>query len=81
MRSTNHLGEINHDRFSVTATNEDVEFVEVAVYESRMGEPDDKIHQFGVEFSRRRHLVDLTPLGPYSMSGGHALIDNFTHRG
>jgi hypothetical protein len=68
------LREINHDRFSVTATNEDVEFVEVTVYESRMREPDDEIHQLRVEFSRRRYLVDLTPF--YGMSGEYALIDS-----
>ncbi len=75
VRGTNHLREINHDRFAVTTANEDVEFVEVTVYESRMRETDDEIHQLGVEFSRRRHLVDLTPLRPCSMSGEHALID------
>ena len=62
---------------SITVVNENVEFVEVAMYESHMGELDDEIHQLGVEFSRRRHLVDLMPLRPYSMNGGHALINYF----
>jgi hypothetical protein len=69
VRSANHLREINDDRFAVIATNEDVEFVEVTVYESRMGEPDDEIHQLRVEFTRRRYMVDLTPLRPCYMSG------------
>jgi hypothetical protein len=56
------LGEIDHDRFAIPATDEDVEFVEIPVYESRMREPDNEIHQLRVEFTRRRHLVDLTPL-------------------
>ena len=55
------MGEINHDRFTVPGANEDVEFVEVPVYESRTREPDDEVHQLGVEFTRRRYLVDLTP--------------------
>ena len=62
VRGTNHLREINHDRFAVTAANEDIEFVKVTVYESRLCKPDDEVHQLGVEFTRRRHLVDLTPL-------------------
>lgn len=62
MKSTNHLREINHDGLPVTAANEDVEFIEVSVYESRMREPDDEIHQLRVQFSRRRYLVDLAPL-------------------
>jgi hypothetical protein len=61
MRRANHLREINHDRLAVAATNEDIEFVEITVYESRMGKPDDKVHQLGVEITRRRHLVDLAP--------------------
>jgi hypothetical protein len=70
------LGEINDDRFAVTAPNEDVEFVKVTVYESRMREPDNEIHQLRVEFSRRRYLVDLAPLRPFSMSGVYASIDS-----
>lgn len=62
VRGTNHLREINDNGFAVTAANEDVEFVEVTVYESRLCEPDDEVHQLRVEFTRRRHLVDLTPL-------------------
>ncbi len=73
MGGANHLGEINHDRFTVPGANEDVEFVEVPVYESRTREPDDEVHQLGVEFTRRRYLVDLTPLWPCYMSGGHAI--------
>lgn len=57
------MREINHNGFTVTVSNEDVEFVKVPVYESRMRESDDEIHQLRVEFARRRHLVDLTPLG------------------
>jgi hypothetical protein len=69
------LREVDDDRFAVTAPNEDVEFVEVTVYEPRMREPDDEVHQLRVEFTRRRHLVDLTPLRPCYISGEHALID------
>ncbi len=69
------MREINHDGFAVTPANEDVKFVEVTVYESRMREPDDEIHQLRVEFSRRRYLVDLAPLRPCSMSGEYALIE------
>jgi hypothetical protein len=76
MRSANHLREINDDRFAVTAANEDVKFVKVTVYESRMRKPDDEVHQLRVELSRRRYLVDLTPLRPCSMSGEYALIDS-----
>jgi hypothetical protein len=68
------LREIDDDRFAVTATDEDVEFVEVTMYESRVRKPDDEIHELRVEFTRRRHLVDLTPLRPYWISGEHALI-------
>jgi hypothetical protein len=70
------LREIDDDRFAITAANEDVKFVEVTVYESRMRKPDDEIHQLRVEFSRRRYLVDLAPLRPCCISGGYALIDN-----
>ena len=62
MRSANHLREINHDRFAVAATDEDIEFVEITVYESRMCEPDNKVHQLGVEMTRGRHLIDLAPI-------------------
>ena len=62
VRGTNHLREINDDRFAIIAANEDVEFVEVAMYEPRLREPDDKIHKLRVKFTRRRHGVDLTPL-------------------
>jgi hypothetical protein len=61
MRRANHLREINHDRLAVAATNEDIEFVEITVYESRMRKPDDKVHQSGVEITRRRHMVNLAP--------------------
>jgi hypothetical protein len=83
VRGANHLREINHDRFAVLAANEDVEFVEVTVYESRTRKPDDEVHQLRVEFTRRRHLVDLTPLRPCPVSGEHALIETefSTHRG
>jgi hypothetical protein len=57
------LREINHHGFAVAVTNEDVELVEVPVYESRMRESDDEVHQLRVEFAGRRYLVDLTPLG------------------
>jgi hypothetical protein len=83
VRGANHLREINHDRFAVLATNEDVEFVKVTVYESRMRKPDDEVHQLRVEFTRRRHLVDLTPLGPCLVSGELASIETgfSTHKG
>ena len=70
------MREINDDRFAVTAANEDVEFVEVTVYESRMRKPNDEIHQLRVEFSRRWYLVDLAPLRPCTVSGEYALIDS-----
>jgi hypothetical protein len=57
------LRKIDHHGFAVAVANEDVELVEVPVYESRMRESDDEIHQLRVEFARRRNLVDLTPLG------------------
>ena len=57
------MREINHNGFAVAVSNEDVKLVEVPVYESRMRKSDDEIHQLRVEFARRRHLVDLTPLG------------------
>ena len=64
------MREVNHYGFAVAVANEDVELVEVTMYESRMRESDDEIHQLRVEFARRRHLVDLTPLGTRPMSGG-----------
>ena len=67
------MREIDHDRFSVPSAYEDVEFVEITVYESGMCESDDEVHQLRVEFTRRRHMVDLTPLWPCSVSGGHAM--------
>jgi len=57
------LREIDHNGFAVAVSNEDVELVEIPVYESRMRKSDDEVHQLRVEFARRRHLVDLTPLG------------------
>lgn len=67
------MREVNYDRFAVAATDENVEFVEIPVYESCMREPDDKIHQLRVEFPRRRYLVDLTPSWPCFVSGVHAI--------
>lgn len=69
------MREIDDDGFAVAGTDKDVEFVEVSVYESRTREPDDKVHQLGVEFTRRRQLVDLTPSFPCSMSYGMQLIE------
>lgn len=63
VRGANHLWEIDHYGFAVAVTNEDVELVEVPVYESRKRESDDEIHQLRVEFARRRNLVNLTSLG------------------
>lgn len=57
------MREIDHNGFAVAVSNEDVELVEIPVYESRMRKSDDEVHQLRVEFARRRHLVDLTPLG------------------
>jgi hypothetical protein len=67
------LREINHYGFAIAIANEDVELVEVPVYESRMRESDDEIHQLRVEFARRRNLVNLTPLGTRPMSGEDAM--------
>jgi len=61
MRRANHLGEVDYDRFTVATANEDVEFVEITVNESRVRQPDDQVHQLGVEFTRRRNLLDLMP--------------------
>jgi len=62
VRGANHLREIDDDGFAVTAANENVEFVEITVYQPSMREPDDEIHQLRIEFARRRNLVDLTPM-------------------
>ena len=67
------MGEINHDRFAIPSADEDVEFVEVPVYEPRMRKPDDKVHQLRVEFTRRGHMIDLTPLPPCSISEEQAM--------
>ena len=67
------MREIYHDRFAVLAAYENVEFVEITVYKSRACKPDDEVHQLRVEFTRRGHMIDLTPLWPFSVSGVHAI--------
>lgn len=46
MRGTDHLGEVDNDRFARIAANEDIELVVVTVDESGACETDNDIHEF-----------------------------------
>ena len=48
MRRTDHLRKVDHDRFTIATANEDVEFVEITVNESRLCKSDDQVHQLRV---------------------------------
>ena len=59
MTSTNHLREINDDRVSGLAMNEDVEFVEVYMDKTGLSEAEDQCHKSGVEIGWRVDVVHL----------------------
>lgn len=59
MSSGHHLGEV-YDGWHVFAVQEDVELVEVAVYESVAGQLHNQLHQDTVKCGRVVQLVHLT---------------------
>ena len=51
MSHTDHLREINDDRFVRFPADENVELVEVTMYQTGECEIDDDVHQFRIELS------------------------------
>ena len=59
MRRAHHLRKVNDDGFTGLASDEDVEFVEVAVDEACIRKAHDEVHQSGIKLSRGWQFGDL----------------------
>lgn len=70
MSSTNHLREINNDRFPIFPFDKNIEFVEITMDQTSMSKFEDEGHEFRVEVGWIRYFIYLTTrLSALSASG------------
>lgn len=60
---TCHLWEIDNDRLSVFASDQDVKLVEITVNQSVFGKSDNELHERSVEIRGRVYGIYLPPTG------------------
>ena len=56
MRSADHLGEIDDNRFAIVVADKDIEFVKIAVNETGLSKSNDEVHKSRIELARGRNF-------------------------
>lgn len=56
VRCTDHLREVNHNWFTVFATDQNIELVEITMYQASPGEAHYEVHKCRVQLPRRGDL-------------------------
>ena len=81
MRSADHLRIVDYDRFASSTPNQNIELVEVAMDQARMGQSYDEIHELRVQLSWRWNICYLTPTQTFSWHESRMCFGNAQGKG